>query len=469
MMELASLVDKSLLQTTEAGRYAIHNLLRQYAEEKLAQDSDRYQQALQDHGEHFAQLLEQWEPELKRRRQVEGVALIQLFFADIRFMWENAIEDGAWPQIQRSLNGLYYYFDRSGRYQQGKTLFDAALEAIKRADSELKALKGQLEVRLSNFYQTLGQTGLARHFAQEARDIAQATGDQAEMAFALNELGRLELNSGNLQSAITLFKKTLNIRREIRDKVGEAASLQNIGVAESFQGNMDVSRDYLEPGLAIKREINDKWGIAASLINLVIVERYYGNLALCSDMLTESLDIAHTLDATSLISTILNSMGSIESQSGNAAEGRRLIEQSLAYRRELGDKHGIAKALLEMGFLEFEAGNPERGREFLEENLAISHNMGFKREIMHGLMMLVAVLQIENRASEAAQVLGTLTTELTQASVALDSDVEPYYDQVAATLPETLGNEAYQQAFEAGEDLSLEEAIKLATSDRFRE
>src|SRR6185503_644558 len=54
---LAGLVDQSLVTAGEDGRYDMHELLRQYAAERLAADAGQEAPARRRHAEHYAALL----------------------------------------------------------------------------------------------------------------------------------------------------------------------------------------------------------------------------------------------------------------------------------------------------------------------------------------------------------------------------------------------------------------------------
>jgi predicted ATPase len=67
---LSALVNKSLLQWEANGRYQVHELLRQYAEEQLAQSPEARAHTLEQHGAYFARLLAALTPALKGHGQL---------------------------------------------------------------------------------------------------------------------------------------------------------------------------------------------------------------------------------------------------------------------------------------------------------------------------------------------------------------------------------------------------------------
>src|SRR6185295_3895978 len=62
---LAGLADKSLVRRSAAGRYEVHELLRQYAEEQLRVTPAEFAQVHDQHCRYYAALLAQHGPQLQ--------------------------------------------------------------------------------------------------------------------------------------------------------------------------------------------------------------------------------------------------------------------------------------------------------------------------------------------------------------------------------------------------------------------
>ncbi|MBL8057820.1 MAG: AAA family ATPase, partial [Anaerolineales bacterium] len=84
---LGALLDKAMLRRDAQGRYALHELLRQFAEERLAEaaETDRFQAR---HAEYYAECLRQWRADLKGGRQAEAVRRIATEIDNIRAAWD---------------------------------------------------------------------------------------------------------------------------------------------------------------------------------------------------------------------------------------------------------------------------------------------------------------------------------------------------------------------------------------------
>jgi predicted ATPase/DNA-binding XRE family transcriptional regulator len=86
---LANLVGRHLVQLNrKSGRYGLHELLRQYGQEKLAADPDVQKAVRRRHGQYFCQFLVRKDADLKSASQKEALAEIQIERANIWQAWQ---------------------------------------------------------------------------------------------------------------------------------------------------------------------------------------------------------------------------------------------------------------------------------------------------------------------------------------------------------------------------------------------
>jgi DNA-binding SARP family transcriptional activator/predicted ATPase len=88
---LAGLMDKSLLRHSAAGRYEIHDLLRQYAEEKLKADPTEYAHLHDAHCHHYAELMSQHQAELKGEDLPAALTELDADRENVRAAWNWAV------------------------------------------------------------------------------------------------------------------------------------------------------------------------------------------------------------------------------------------------------------------------------------------------------------------------------------------------------------------------------------------
>ncbi|MGD9100315.1 MAG: BTAD domain-containing putative transcriptional regulator, partial [Anaerolineae bacterium] len=91
---LSALVDKSLVQHDRKGRYKIHELLRQFAAEKLQEKQGESERLRDRHCVYYSSFLQAREPHLQGQGQRETLQPIMVEIDNIRAAWHWAIERG---------------------------------------------------------------------------------------------------------------------------------------------------------------------------------------------------------------------------------------------------------------------------------------------------------------------------------------------------------------------------------------
>src|SRR6185503_8892213 len=88
--DLAALVAKSLLRYETDGRYRLHELLRQYAEEHLRASGDEAAATYQAHAGHYVAFLAARSEAMDGAGQLEATSAIAAELGNIRAAWQRA-------------------------------------------------------------------------------------------------------------------------------------------------------------------------------------------------------------------------------------------------------------------------------------------------------------------------------------------------------------------------------------------
>jgi len=130
MRDLAKLVSKSLVTHNRGpGRYTVHELLRQYAEESLKEDASLYKTTLASHKDFFADLTSRAE-ELIWIDQVDAMRIVEEDLDNIRLAWQHSLADTDAVAVRRFLFALWLLYEIRGWHQAGASLFGEALTAL---------------------------------------------------------------------------------------------------------------------------------------------------------------------------------------------------------------------------------------------------------------------------------------------------------------------------------------------------
>lgn len=312
---LQTLINKALLQINEDGRYNIHELLRQYAEERL-QHSNEAEKARDAHMDYYAQAMEEREDHLKDHRQIEALNEIERDFENVQAAWSWSIEQKNENALDAMLNSLSLFSNLRNRNKEvlklfqatgvleehistrlwgrllarhgnsydgfhlpekSKVLLEAALDiARKNEDKQEQATTLLWLVRAFNYTE---QSDIALKLAEESLALCEAIGDIWGQANAKWRLGyiyavRLDL----LPEAYRISKESYKLYKQFANPSGMAHTLRNMGLFELFSGDMSIAQAYFQEALSSWHKVGTTRQIVSTLASLSQIEIYHGHL-----------------------------------------------------------------------------------------------------------------------------------------------------------------------------------------------
>jgi predicted ATPase/DNA-binding SARP family transcriptional activator len=159
---LAGLVDQSLVAAGEDDRYDMHELLRQYAAERLAADPAEESAARRRHAEHYAALL----PPADEAGAGAGSSL-EVEAENLRAATDWLIGNADPAALDAHLMRVWALYRRLGWFREARAFFDAALE---RQDIT-RLHRARWHRLLGEAHEQLGAAYLARHHLERAIDV----------------------------------------------------------------------------------------------------------------------------------------------------------------------------------------------------------------------------------------------------------------------------------------------------------
>jgi predicted ATPase/DNA-binding SARP family transcriptional activator len=107
---LLALANKSWVQRGADGRYQVHELLRQYAAEKLGARPGAWRQARQRHADYYANFLRRQAGEMRGPAPATAFDAVALEFSNLQAAWSCLVQAGRFDDlIEAFLPGLFHY------------------------------------------------------------------------------------------------------------------------------------------------------------------------------------------------------------------------------------------------------------------------------------------------------------------------------------------------------------------------
>ncbi|HEX9923135.1 MAG TPA: BTAD domain-containing putative transcriptional regulator [Anaerolineae bacterium] len=406
---LAGLADKSLLRMTAAGRYEIHDLLRQYAAEKLALVPAEQDSSHSAHCRYYAEFLQRYERQLMGHPELALLAELTEEISNFRACWEWTIAPGrpiAVAEINQCVWSLRYLYARRGWIQEGLDIFGRAvarLEEEKAAVSfspEQGLTYGQVLLSQGLFYHYPGDLDRATDLYQHSiAAIRQSEVDSARarrnLGLALHMLGVAAWQRGLYAEAKTYLGEGLAFFMVAEDGVFEAQSTAFMGVVAYELGEYAEAERLLAEGVTTFRTQGEFWYEIEALGQLARVRHVLGKrLTGIRDSLQAYLQqsrqtgniwaIAHTLQ---YLGTTLRLMG------GTALEAARdMLEESVARYRDINMALGMVPALHQLGLTQTALGEDEAAVACFREALELSISSQMTPTILEILLGLSTLL-----------------------------------------------------------------------------
>lgn len=297
-------------------------------------------------------------------QQNRGGAALNSKIDSLQNIFKTAKQDTARAAIYVALSEELYLSDID-------TVLPLCFKAIQIADAKIdnanNAEKNSFLTTKANalnnigyVYKQQGNIAKALEWYNKSLKIREEIGNKYGIANSLNNIGRIYNIQGDIRKAIECYDKSLKIQNEIGDKQGASISINNIGLIYNNQGDIPKALEYYNKSLKIQDEIGDKQGVGISLHNIGHVYSKQGNFPKALECYHKSLKILEDVGDKNGIAIVLNSIGILYKDQGvsffeaSAKEEyfNKALEfyyKSLKIQEEIGDKAGIAKSFNNIG------------------------------------------------------------------------------------------------------------------------
>jgi DNA-binding SARP family transcriptional activator/predicted ATPase len=268
---LSSLVDKSLIRRTNLGRYTLHALLRQFAEEKLLASPDDHERTLRQFCAYYAALVHGYELEHKRNLASTAGNMSNTLsdWRNIQAAWHQALAFPLISEIGQFAYFLSLFYEFQGLIYEGEETFGLALAQL-RAKTELviPAVLMRVLTHYGYFCLSLSRLRQARQLLEEALALSLTLDDDVHMAdtgLTQHFLVLVVRLQGQPARARELLQQSMETCQRNDYQMGVWMCTAMRGELEEDTGNYDAARQYLEQALILSEKTRFLLGTLISL------------------------------------------------------------------------------------------------------------------------------------------------------------------------------------------------------------
>lgn len=382
---LSALVSKSLVQRLDAGRYDLHELIRQFAFAKLREDANTYSDARNKHSLFFLTLVNKRENVLKSDAQLEVLRELRREIGNIRIAWHTALEQKHFSLIEPAIQCLWVFYDITGWFDESTEMAEYTIEALEQStySAETTALGAML----------------------------------AWKGFAL-------FRKGQYQQASDSYLHGLSLLRQVPLDINLPQILIMSAIVMYRMGDLETADRQSAEALALAQKINNSWLASWGFCLRGIIVNIQGDHAHAYELLSAGLSGYRKAGDPRLTAYALNFIGPVAIALGYQKEAQSFLEESLAIGKQLDDKWGTATAYCNLGVAAQARKDYAEAQNQIQQGLQIFRELGargYLAEFMTHLGNISLDLKDFSTAAEIFKEATHLAIDIPSLPVALDA------------------------------------------------
>jgi predicted ATPase/DNA-binding CsgD family transcriptional regulator len=381
LRDLRNLLHKALVYRAPNGRYEIHELLRQFAAEKLAEATA---QSVRDrHSAYYCVFLHERTDDWHSARQLDTLQAVTQEVDNIRQAWQWALDHGEWARLTQAIDSWGEYHWWRGRYTQFETLCQTSLQSIGKKTAEHTAESLRLRIRVlywSAFLEYDYAAALVK--TQQAHDLlAQpplaSQNTRRERALILYAQIFTLSSLGNYAAAQPLTEQCLALFQELDSQWGIAEILLQQGGIAWRTNAYDLALEKLEAALAIQQRLGDQKRQAETLSVLGLVYQDVGPIDEAERLHRQAADMSRQLDKSLTLQVRKTNLARTLLWQGKFKEARELARAGVSICHELGYQSDawplavLCDSLLHSGYYHQTNQEVKQARFFLKDRAPV--------------------------------------------------------------------------------------------------
>jgi predicted ATPase/class 3 adenylate cyclase len=458
---LSELASKSLVRRPDFGRFELHELLRQYAAEKLdAEPADASASTRERHARHYSGML------LERQGALMGPEMT-VARDELRGELDNLRAALAWivrqndePTALAALEAFYTFLWMHSWFEGAETLERLARTAGFDSDDPGSASAVALAAAACRIAigARLGHDPAAEELALRCVPILRARNLQRDVARCLCALGIGAVYRDVFPEAVAFLEEGIEITRTTGDTLTESGALMDLGFARLLMDDLDAARDAFEAANVLCDKLGNPLLRAYGTSKL-------GLLADAEERYGDALRLH--LAANELFVSVgeVGGAGYALSRASSSAFGLRDYSEALRLGRagydafsESNHRWGLITALCRIGFAELAVGDGAEARARFGNALERAHGAQAVSLELLALSGIGACLAEEPAEQERAAVLLTFAIGHEQLPPSYSYAARPALERLEAELPP----EQLAAAREAAAAATIEELERTA-------
>ncbi len=485
------LVSHNLLEEPARHRYRMHDLLRDYAVQRVLLDDEPPVRAEARHrmlvyyaaaANRAADILQPHGRRLVSRRydgpelpdgsvtdfpHVATVAEAQAWFEEeypnLLAVTLHALDRRSYGFAARLPRAMAQYLDREGRWKDAIEVHETALRAWYALGDTVGQAGALIDLAAAHW----GAHNLdsAQVCAETALDIYLERADEAGQADAHLQLGRIHWRARRPAPADQHLRECVRLREQLQDRRGLAVATYHLGIVTLEFGVPEDSLCPFNTALQIARESGDQVSEINCLNNLGEAYRRTSRYGEALRHYEAALELTRQIGTPHNLAVIAHNIGAVHIRTGNFGAALESFRRALETFRQMDDAHNQVETLSGMSEACLELGRDEEAEDLLRNGQTLLERVD---DPLAHATVYQALGSVQERRREYADALKAYRSALTHSRrAAAPADQARAHRRIGDMLAITRGRASAREHWRKA--LSLFEELKLPEAQELRE
>ena len=270
---LLSLMNQSLLKTSQRERFSMHSLIKQYSREKLKSDPQKEHDAFADQFSFFCELLNKG---LEKRKGEKG----QQWLLQVQQDESNILNSLYWGIENAPEQAVKLSIDFASIWITTLIKFAIAVEALELVNPQLKRVSEDLQSQYY-YYLALGQKrhlSKAHSLGKKALALAQKVAQLELQTGPFFLLGSIDLSRARYNEALQWFNSAIETCQKSGNSYDHAIIYFYKAQVFFAKGDYLKSLDIHEEGLQLSKSAGETVSFVDKLVSMALCYLYIGKL-----------------------------------------------------------------------------------------------------------------------------------------------------------------------------------------------
>jgi len=268
----------------------------------------------------------------------------------------------------------------SGSMDRVESLLELALSKAREARSA--ELEGRILCSLANFHSDTGRLDDALELFRRSLAIREKLGDTPKTGVIFSNMANLYSRMGSYETSEEYYRRAIGVHLERGDRVSLGYAMNGLAICLARAGSLDEADGFFRDALAAHTDTGNRREQAAVLTNLGTVAKIRGDYDTSLDFRTRSLAIARETGAPGSVAIALLNIGNLRRLMGHPEETFAYCDEALSICEEIRDMMSACFCLSIEGLACLDMNDTEGAAVLQARATAIMDEFGIKPDVV---------------------------------------------------------------------------------------